>query len=747
MAKSPTYSALTPGAQKRKLARAAQEALWNTPQDPHIAGLVMQLRHRAALSAHSSTTIFRLLVGVILLGIGYYLGLPYLERYFEGRRLTLTETISDIEDVGRDLSTERQAVIGRLNTLLAQALVEVPMPDGDTARFWYELPGGLVLEGGNGQLAYITGPDAPPKPIPVPEGHKTLFITTISDALVIWAQEGPPLIWRPDSGPPRPRDLGLTAQVADAITVPGGVILLTDDGGRHFWATDTAPAKPLSIPPDSFVDATDNNLTTAESDGRYFIWDQTREDFLEVDLPEDFGDPVTYYSYPDRLVLETEDRSVLIVSPDLTSLQSIAADDLPGPYNYHVPAPDALIFAMDDGGFVHWHIPTGEISPIKAPDTAGDDFFPDLREIGATVFLKTGAGAMWRMDQSRLEFVPEPVPDGARIDYVSYTSDQPAFVGAERALGIWQSDKASLEWLDLPAGFAPSSWHPSAEGWLIDKGDGAAHFWSRETGTLGPPIALPDDAYIEDVRTTSAGPLVLTLNGGVLRLTDEYTRTDWEAEPAVMLIVGPDGTEPTPEDIVIQNILNLPEHLRELGSPVDQVREALLQISSQRRIVETRLASSREDLENWFTGLFQKDQQRISFRDFMSDCRDGARPPEGGSSPEPITLACTQAWQAELGRAEQNWWTTLAQQVPPGILLLFLLATLSGLYRYNLRLAGFHNARADILELASINKSGADPEALAKLAEAFAADRVDFAGAATPADQATDIAKAVISRR
>jgi len=96
-------------------------------------------------------------------------------------------------------------------------------------------------------------------------------------------------------------------------------------------------------------------------------------------------------------------------------------------------------------------------------------------------------------------------------------------------------------------------------------------------------------------------------------------------------------------------------------------------------------------------------------------------------------------------KGEKDAFQTLAQNIPPGILLLFLLATLSSLYRYNIRLAGFHHARADALTLAASDQH-VNTQTLSALVDSLAADKVEFARTNTPADQATEIAKTVISR-
>ncbi len=125
------------------------------------------------------------------------------------------------------------------------------------------------------------------------------------------------------------------------------------------------------------------------------------------------------------------------------------------------------------------------------------------------------------------------------------------------------------------------------------------------------------------------------------------------------------------------------------------------------------------------------------------------------TNPDAVTLACAGAWQARTEAETGNWWQTLARQIPPGILLLFLLATLGGLYRYNLRLAGFHASRADLLEMLMLGKPDGgdmrlgkeDLDQLVQLSAAMGADKVEFANAKTPTDQAVDLARAIATRK
>ena len=137
--------------------------------------------------------------------------------------------------------------------------------------------------------------------------------------------------------------------------------------------------------------------------------------------------------------------------------------------------------------------------------------------------------------------------------------------------------------------------------------------------------------------------------------------------------------------------------------------------------------------------LLKREEVRETFVDFLAICRGTPSTPE-------MTKACLEAWQAQQKTEAQNWWQTLAVQLPPGVLLLFLLATLGALYRYSLRLAGFYHSRADALELL---QAGLDPnqqKGMSALATDMAADKVEFGKAATPSDQAIELAKAIASR-
>jgi len=205
-------------------------------------------------------------------------------------------------------------------------------------------------------------------------------------------------------------------------------------------------------------------------------------------------------------------------------------------------------------------------------------------------------------------------------------------------------------------------------------------------------------------------------------------------------------------------ISGLPVHLQEA---VNDIRARIIDNKVRTETFNTLIG------ELGATGFWQVTERllledRAQFGDFMLACR-GPVPAEdaagqdvlevgdepGAALPSQLvdlTKACAEAWQAQQQREAGSIWQNLAAQAPPGILLLFLLATLGGLYRYNLRLAGFHHSRADLLELLHIEGGLSSPQEIVELADTLAADKVEFARTKTPADQAVELARALAAR-
>jgi hypothetical protein len=162
----------------------------------------------------------------------------------------------------------------------------------------------------------------------------------------------------------------------------------------------------------------------------------------------------------------------------------------------------------------------------------------------------------------------------------------------------------------------------------------------------------------------------------------------------------------------------LPIHVRN-WEQVQTVRYNLRQGESESAGLEQIQSRALKDLSRLDESPLQylRDRKALEFTDFLKLCR-------GGATTADITTACLTAWQSEQAKDQRSWWETLADQVPPGILLLFLLATLGGLYRYNLRLAGFHESRADALQLLA---QGRDAAQLRDILAASPGDAVNLA--------------------
>ena len=291
---------------------------------------------------------------------------------------------------------------------------------------------------------------------------------------------------------------------------------------------------------------------------------------------------------------------------------------------------------------------------------------------------------------------------------------------------------------------------PAGDGALLVWGSGGTLLrYDIATGTATPLTGdRSDTVFFLGADPAGDGALLVWGNRGTL-LT--YPRPLLDTERAKKLVSDDDLQKFI--DGLPRPVLDLPE--------VDRIRRAVPGLIGRRIPVTEQLAQTEADIDGLWTGIFPLNQQRENFAAFMVLCRGydpdlpDVQPPADGlaTDPDAVTLACTEAWQARLDAEQGNWWQTLAQQVPPGILLLFLLATLGGLYRYNLRLAGFHHSRADLLELISMGRetdAKFTKEELAQavqLADSLAADKVEFGKGNTPSDQAVELAKAISSAR
>ncbi len=187
----------------------------------------------------------------------------------------------------------------------------------------------------------------------------------------------------------------------------------------------------------------------------------------------------------------------------------------------------------------------------------------------------------------------------------------------------------------------------------------------------------------------------------------------------------------------VASSLEYMENAAEFKALIDEPRDIVkLQNNLSRRDVVLRnLEQARVERDSYDSGAFDLQNRIDAFHSFVSDCK---------SSNKIETEKCADNFHKLLPGGEKPWWTIIAEQAPAGILLLFLLATLSTLYRYNIRLAAFYHSRADALELISLED---DQEHLPIYATALAADTVPFGKAGTPTEQAIEMMKAIFGRQ
>ena len=372
---------------------------------------------------------------------------------------------------------------------------------------------------------------------------------------------------------------------------------------------------------------------------------------------------------------------------------------------------------------------------------------------GQTILLHGGGGAILRSTDGGASFAV--VPSGADQDLLGSVVDGPTILlygGDPFGEGgpITRSTDGGASFAAVPSGAdqyllgsvvdGPTILLYGGGGALTRSTDGGASFASLPSGT-GQELrgSVVDGQSI----------LLYGEGGAIIRLSDDLSIR----AAALLLPIGAAG------DTALLTFLDdtLPSHIRSMPT-VQSLRQSLLDIQTQRKVlhgVQDETEAELERMDKFPYSLLLLEKQREDFASFMTICRgtpdaaispDAATPPTDATDPiaeDQMTLACLSGWKDQGQSETQSWWQTLAAQVPPGILLLFLLSTLAALYRYNLRLAGFHHSRADALELMAMGKTKEDIEQLTSIAAVLAADKVVFGKGDAATRQAIDLINAI----
>ncbi len=272
---------------------------------------------------------------------------------------------------------------------------------------------------------------------------------------------------------------------------------------------------------------------------------------------------------------------------------------------------------------------------------------------------------------------------------------------------------------------------------LLASGEGGAITRSTDAGASWGVLPSGTEQGLFDLLALPDGKTLLAAGGGgvIMRISDDKAQAlaAQNIDP-VYDVAGESETSP------LQAFWDdLPPHIRD-NSGYSEIRSELVAIDGEASSAKKARLDATAAREKLDSGTFDAIEKQVAFEAFFESCT--AIAPSAGQ-----TKSCTDAWTAQQLSEAQTWWQTLATSVPQGILLLFLLATLSGLYRYNLRIAGFHHSRADALELLATSPAATDIDTFVKLADTLAADKVSWGKGNTPADQAMEIIKALVSRK
>ncbi|MEP6065991.1 MAG: hypothetical protein ABJ246_09160, partial [Paracoccaceae bacterium] len=383
----------------------------------------------------------------------------------------------------------------------------------------------------------------------------------------------------------------------------------------------------------------------------------------------------------------------------------------------------------------------GNGSAIARSTNGGESFAPvptgvngsfnDAIVVGPNILLYGNDGAITRSTNGGESF--DPVLSGVNGTLIDAIVDGPNILLYDNDGAITRSTNGGETFTPIPSGVNGSFIDAIVVGpnILLYGRDGAI---TRSTngGESFIPVPSGVNGTLFDAIVDGPNILLYGEDGAITRLDARWS----DALSSKILEDGAQG------DTGLARFLDddLPEHIQSWG-PIADARRTLSDIQARRAVLDELGAITNDKLKQLVEApaLLKREDIRETFAAFLGVCRGDYL---GTDKSADVTTACLQGWQAQLNADRQNWWQTLAVQVPPGVLLLFLLATLGALYRYSLRIAGFYHSRADALELIQNGMGPDEQAALTALATDLAADKVVFGKDRTPLEQAVDAIKA-----
>lgn len=702
-------------ARKAKWRERSDQVEWDVP-DGRLGGVIIQLRDRGQQSYTRAQWILYALLAVIFVGLGYYVVRPVVQDLSDGKRAIYREQIGEGNAENQKLDQERTELKRRLVADLAPAGVSVKTGvEGNVVQLLH-IPGTQVL------LASIDR------------------FTRGLNGLILRSKDGGKT-WDEVASDLERRIWSLVHVSGSKLVVgagPEGTIMRSENNGQSWeqvFAVDQHSIFEMLHLPNTqdLIAVGDMNGVILRSEDSGATWTRVRSGtkstlFELLHIP---GTGTLISTGNDGAITRSDDNGETWEAVDSGTNSSIRR-------LVHIPETDILVIADEDGNIkrstdsgrtwksVENERKVGSYEPWKLV------YIPDIKTLfltGArgTVLSSTNNGAIWKPANLGLE---------GDIYDLTYLAKEKVLIVTGDGVGrnISRSQDNGKTWQRISVGvedrlvrIVPVSKPDS----VFAFGLGGNILVSNDFGRTWIPVASGTGttaAY--QGKVLNSGEIILPRDdGSIVRITDELSDKLQETN----LSLGPEG-----DQALLKGFADLPEEIRNHSKLASYSGQFEALIRNRERATE-KLATAHKALEDLGSGAYSVAQKQDAFADFMDSCRMG-EDPDGK-----VTQACTAAFKDIIPNETKSWWTTVAEEVPRGILLLFLLATLGTLYRYNLRLAAFHHSRADALELMSKDVDLA-PEALVKLTDAMSAEKVEFGKANTPADQAADVAKTVLNK-
>jgi hypothetical protein len=440
----------------------------------------------------------------------------------------------------------------------------------------------------------------------------------------------------------------------------------------------------------------------------------------------------------DALLLYGRDGTVLRARPDLSGFDEVPTETeawLTG----HVQQGDALLLYGDNGTVLRAlpdlsgfdRVPTETDSWLEGHEQRGDTllfFGSDGTVLRARPGLSSFDGVQAELNARLRDHVQQgdalllydqfgtvlrARPDLSGFDEVPTGTDAELYGHVQQgdALLLYGEGGTVLRAQSDLSGFDPvSTGIDAALLGHVQKGDALLIYGQ---GTV--LRALPDLSGFDPVPTgtdqtlyrhVQQGSMLLLYGNGAIVL---MPTNRWSTSVTGLVLAA--GTEGDAALVAFMDQI-LPQYLREWFEASGQ-RDALTTIINQRAALDILRDRTNAEIDRYETSplAYLRDDKSLEFKTFLNVCR-------GNNIAHEVTSACLTAWQTDQ-TGGLTWWRGVLDQVPPGILLLFLLATSAALYRYNLRLAGFHDSRADVLTLLVQTR---EPSELGKLLAATPTD-------------------------